>query len=207
MPWAETSPLPLPPKREARPETVDANELVAGLIARHRAELERLLSPPFRWPSALPNPEVLRKFGWQRSGDSWKVSAGVLIPCADNDDILAVEDCAVQSMLPPDARYPVLYVKVGQVWQRHDIPEGRAWTPFVVAIGTHTFTCYRYIGVDPQFKAGAYRRAGERIAKGGRYGETKENGFVFEVWPYDEKKGWAYPVDPLEFLRQRITHK
>ncbi|MDI7213812.1 M23 family metallopeptidase [Leptospira santarosai] len=130
------------------------------------------------------------------------------IDLGGNKDVFAPEDLVIKTILGRDRKYPVKFRWEKNTWvnlvKSGEVPEDRAWTPYILAVGVHTKNLYKFKHTDPKVKKGDEVNAGDLIGKSGNYGYSLGAHLHFEVWPWDEKaQDWKKETDPKEFLKNK----
>ncbi|AXR68271.1 M23 family metallopeptidase [Leptospira mayottensis] len=164
--------------------------------------------PIFRLP--VSNPHITSPYGWRYLNIDGKKSKQfhLGIDLGGYNDVFAPEDCMIETVLGRDRKYPVKFRWEKNTWvnlvKTGEVPEDRAWTPYVLAIGVHTKNRYKFKHTDPRVKKGDKVSAGDRIGKSGNYGYSLGPHLHFEVWPWNEKtQDWKKETDPAKFLKEK----
>uniref|UniRef100_UPI000773AE55 hypothetical protein n=1 Tax=Leptospira interrogans TaxID=173 RepID=UPI000773AE55 len=67
-------------------------------------------------------------------------------------EIKIPEDCIIKTVLKRDEKHPVRFRYENGTWvdliSTKKIPKGRAWTPYIIAVGVHTKNQYKFKHVD-----------------------------------------------------------
>ncbi|TGM88526.1 M23 family metallopeptidase [Leptospira licerasiae] len=181
-----------------------SKEEVLDSLSRIATEREPVLFAPVK------NPHITSRFGWRVLNLDGKASKQfhLGIDLGGYNDVIAVEDCVIKSVLGKDKEYPVRFVWENGTWKDRiksgEIPEGRAWTPYIIAVGVHTKNQYKFKHTDARKAKGQKVKAGEVIGKTGNFGYSLGSHLHFEVWPFDEKgQKWKEPIDPEIFLKEK----
>ncbi|EKP13035.1 M23 family metallopeptidase [Leptospira borgpetersenii] len=164
--------------------------------------------PIFRLP--VSNPHITSPYGYRYLNIDGKKSKQfhLGIDLGGYNDVFAPEDCVIETVLGRDRKYPVKFRWEKNTWvnlvKSGEVPEDRAWTPYVLAIGVHTKNRYKLKHTDPRVKKGDKVSAGDLIGKSGNYGYSLGAHLHFEVWPWDEKaQDWKKETDPEKFLKEK----
>lgn len=181
-----------------------SKEEVLDSVSRIVTEREPILFPPVK------NPHITSPFGWRTLNLDGKPSKQfhLGIDLGGYNDVIAPEDCVIKSVLGKDKEYPVRFVWENNTWKDRiksgEIPAGRAWTPYIIAVGVHTKNQYKFKHTDAGKTKGQKIQAGEVIGKTGNFGYSLGAHLHFEVWPFDEKsQSWKEPIDPEKFLTEK----
>jgi murein DD-endopeptidase MepM/ murein hydrolase activator NlpD len=177
--------------------------------------------PAITWPVAKLPAKVTSKFGWRTlkadGKDIQNFHSGVDFSTSGKPDAIAVEDMIIDAILDVDKKWPARFKWTDKGWVSVGAPTGRAWTPFVVAIGIHTKTKYKFKHIAPKagLKVGQKILCGAVIGKYGQLGYSMGEHCHFEVWPFVEtakKTKWVEkasnhpePVDPWAWFQKNIT--
>lgn len=130
--------------------------------------------PIFRLP--VSNPHITSPYGYRYLNIDGKKSKQfhLGIDLGGYNDVFAPEDCVIETVLGRDRKYPVKFRWEKNTWvnlvKSGEVPEDRAWTPYVLAIGVHTKNRYKLKHTDPRVKKGDKVSAGDLIGKSGNYG-------------------------------------
>ncbi|EMF79670.1 peptidase, M23 family [Leptospira weilii serovar Topaz str. LT2116] len=158
----------------------------------------------------VSNPHITSRYGWRYLNIDGKKSKQfhLGIDLGGYNDVFAPEDCVIKSILGRDPLYPVKFRFEKNTWvnlvKSGEVPEDRAWTPFVLAVGVHSKNLYKFKHVDPNVRKGGKVSAGDLIGKSGNYGYSLGAHLHFEVWPWDEKsQDWKKETDPETFLKDK----
>ncbi|TQE79020.1 M23 family metallopeptidase [Leptospira noguchii] len=164
--------------------------------------------PIFRLP--VSNPHITSRYGWRYLNIDGKKSKQfhLGIDLGGYNDVLAPEDLVIKTVLGRDRKFPVKFRWEKNTWvnlvKSGEVPEDRAWTPFVLAVGVHSKNLYKFKHTDAKVKKGDKVSAGDLIGKSGNYGYSLGAHLHFEVWPWDEKaQGWKSETDPEKFLKSK----
>ncbi|EMO13535.1 peptidase, M23 family [Leptospira santarosai str. CBC523] len=164
--------------------------------------------PIFRLP--VSDPHITSPYGWRYLNIDGKKSRQfhLGIDLGGYNDVLAPEDLVIKTVLGRDRKFPVKFRWEKNTWvnlvKSGEVPEDRAWTPFVLAIGVHSKNLYKFKHTDPRVKKGDKVSAGDLIGKSGNYGYSLGAHLHFEVWPWDEKaQDWKKETDPEKFLKDK----
>ncbi|EQA62201.1 M23 family metallopeptidase [Leptospira alexanderi] len=172
------------------------------------SEIATQKNPLFFAP--VSNPHITSKYGWRYLNIDGKKSKQfhLGIDLGGYNDVFAPEDCVIKSILGRDPQYPVKFRFEIHTWvnlvKSGEVPEDRAWTPFVLAVGVHSKNLYKFKHVDPKVRKGRKVSAGDLIGKSGNFGYSLGAHLHFEVWPWDEKtQDWKKETDPEKFLKEK----
>ncbi|MBW9232631.1 M23 family metallopeptidase [Leptospira santarosai] len=164
--------------------------------------------PIFRLP--VSNPHITSRYGWRYLNIDGKKSKQfhLGIDLGGYNDVLAPEDLVIKTVLGRDRKFPVKFRWEKNTWvnlvKSGEVPEDRAWTPFVLAVGVHSKNLYKFKHMDAKVKQGDKVSAGDLIGKSGNYGYSLGAHLHFEVWPWDEKaQDWKKETDPEKFLKSK----
>ncbi|EKR66297.1 MULTISPECIES: M23 family metallopeptidase [Leptospira] len=158
----------------------------------------------------VSDPHITSPYGWRNLNIDGKKSKQfhLGIDLGGYNDVFAPEDCVIETVLGRDRKYPVKFRWEKNTWvnlvKSGEVPEDRAWTPFVLAIGVHSKNRYKFKHTDPRVKKGDKVSAGDLIGKSGNYGYSLGAHLHFEVWLWDEKaQDWKKETDPEKFLKEK----
>ncbi|EKO53562.1 hypothetical protein LEP1GSC131_0925 [Leptospira kirschneri str. 200802841] len=114
--------------------------------------------PIFHLPVSTPH--ITSPYGWRYLNIDGKKSKQfhLGIDLGGYNDVFAPEDCVIESVLGRDRKYPVKFRWEKNTWvnlvKSGEVPQDRAWTPYVLAIGVHTKNRYKFKHTDPRVKKG-----------------------------------------------------
>ncbi|MDI7227957.1 M23 family metallopeptidase [Leptospira santarosai] len=195
--WNESSIAVANTKKISREETFDS-------ITKIPVQRDPIFCLP------VSNPHITSRYGWRFLNIDGKKSKQfhLGIDLGGFNDVLAPEDLVIKTVLGRDRKYPVKFRWEKNTWvnlvKSGEVPEDRAWTPFVLAVGVHTKNLYKFKHTDPKVKKGDTVSAGDLIGKSGNYGYSLGAHLHFEVWPWDEKaRDWKKETDPEKFLKDK----
>ncbi|UOG42497.1 M23 family metallopeptidase [Leptospira noguchii] len=158
----------------------------------------------------VSNLHITSKYGWRYLNIDGRMSKQfhLGIDLGGYNDVFAPEDLIIKSVLGRDRKYPVKFRWEKNTWvnlvKSGEVPEDRAWTPFVLAIGVHSKNLYKFKHTDAKVKKGDKVSAGDLIGKSGNYGFSLGAHLHFEVWPWDERaQDWKKATDPEKFLKDK----
>lgn len=138
-------------------------------------------------------------------------------------DIFAPEDMIVKKILELDKKYPNrFFTKVNKTTGKTEyfdaiaagkVPAGRAWTPYILAMGIHTKTMYKFKHtlVKGKVAVGQELSCGDLFGLSGDYGYSQGPHCHHEVWLFQEKAvksayegiltNWPAPMDPAKYYK------
>lgn len=133
-------------------------------------------------------------------------------------DIFAPEDMIIKKILELDKQYPNRFIKDPKRGyldgiKAGKIPEGRAWTPYIIAVGIHTKTMYKFkhCVVKGKHKVGAELSCWDLFGASGDWGYSLGPHTHFETWlwsnavvksPYEgTATNWPVPMNPEKYFR------
>ncbi|UOG58992.1 M23 family metallopeptidase [Leptospira noguchii] len=158
----------------------------------------------------VSNFHITSKYGWRYLNIDGRMSKQfhLGIDLGGYNDVFAPEDLIIKSVLGRDRKYPVKFRWEKNTWvnlvKSGEVPEDRAWTPFVLAVGVHSKNLYKFKHTDAKVKKGDKVSAGDLIGKSGNYGYSLGAHLHFEVWPWDERaQDWKKETDPEKFLKDK----
>ncbi|WP_061235254.1 M23 family metallopeptidase [Leptospira weilii] len=167
-----------------------------------------VLEPVFVCP--VDEPHITSPFGYRTLNINGKPSKQfhLGIDLGGERKIKIPEDCIIKTVLQRDEKYPVRFHYEKGTWidliRTGKIPRGRAWTPYIIAIGVHTKNQYKFKHIDSYVLVGQNVKAGTVIGTSGNLGYSMGPHLHFEVWPWNEKtKSWPTPMDPAKFLKSK----
>ncbi|WP_061278265.1 M23 family metallopeptidase [Leptospira interrogans] len=162
--------------------------------------------------SPLENPKITSHFGWRNLNINGKASRqfhlGVDL-VSENKNVFAPEECVIRSVLGRDEKHPVRFKYQNGTWidllENGKIPKGRAWTPYVIAVGIDSKNLYKFKHIDPCVAVGETLQAGDQIGSYDNLGYSMGAHLHFEIWLWDEKRqDWKKsPIDPEKFLKEK----
>jgi murein DD-endopeptidase MepM/ murein hydrolase activator NlpD len=203
------------PEIEAKAKEID-DQRVAAL----REIAPDALPPEYDWPVRDRPPRVTSGFGPRilhiQGKKIHNYHIGVDFGAGEGAPILAPEDMIIKKILTPDPKYPVRFTwdHKARTW-KNTAPKGRAWTPYVKAVGKHSgvFYAFKHVRARKGLKAGQEIALGEEFCVAGNLGYSMGSHLHFEIWPYRDKKvqtknhgltHWPNPVDPVKWLNARV---
>ncbi|EQA69628.1 M23 family metallopeptidase [Leptospira noguchii] len=169
-----------------------------------------VFGPVFVCP--VDEPHITSPFGWRILSINGKPSRQfhLGIDLGGERKIKIPEDCIIKTVLKKDEKYPVRfrYDYESGTWMdlisKNKIPKGRAWTPYIIAVGIHTRNQYKFKHVDSIVSEGQNVKAGMIIGRSGNLGYSMGPHLHFEVWPWNKKEqSWPKPMDPAKFLKSK----
>lgn len=122
-----------------------------------------------------------------------------------NTYALAPTECVIKTVLAPDKEYPVKFKyneRSNQFELIRGIPEGRAWTPYVIAEAVHEKVRFGFKHVDPLVKPGDHLVAGQNVAKIGNFGYSMGAHLHFEVY-LPSGNTWK-ETNPVAFMAKKV---
>lgn len=123
-----------------------------------------------------------------------------------NDYCVAPTDCVVTKILKPDTEYPVKFrfdTNMGKFVKIENIPTGRAWTPYVMAVCAFDRGIrFLFKHIDAEVNIGDYLKPGETVGRIGNLGYSMGKHLHFEI-QNKVINGWKN-VDPIKFLNKKI---
>jgi len=162
------------------------------------------------WPTIHTPPRITSKYGKRTLNINGKrrVNFHSGIDFGTAEEVIAVEDMVIQEILLPDFKYPCRFKWSRGTWVPA-APKGRAWTPFVKAVGifTKNLYVYRHVNAIEGLAVGQRIKAGNTIGTAGNLGYSMGSHLHFEIWPKDpevKELSWLKPVDPFPFLNARV---
>lgn len=177
--------------------------------------------PAITWPVAKLPAKVTSKFGWRvLKADGKNIQnfhSGVDYSTSGKSDGIACEDMIIKAILDVDKKWPSRFKWTDSGWVSVGAPKGRSWTPFIVGIGIHTKTKYKFKHISPKsgLKVGQKVLCGEVLGKYGNLGYSMGEHCHFEIWPYtetpkktkwvDAPSNWPEPVNPHAWLQKKIS--
>ncbi|EMI71079.1 M23 family metallopeptidase [Leptospira noguchii] len=162
--------------------------------------------------SPLRNPKITSRFGWRNLNINGKASKQFHLGIdlvSENRDVFAPEDCVIRSVLNRDEKHPVRFKYENGTWidllGNRKIPKGRAWTPYVIAVGVYSKNLYKFKHIDPCVAVGENLQAGDKVGTYDNLGYSMGAHLHFEVWLWDTKlQDWKKaPIDPEKFLKEK----
>lgn len=130
------------------------------------------------------------------------------IDLAGDGPVYAVEDSIVQKVLLPDQKYPCRFKWTKENGWVQYAPKDRAWTPYIILVGKHTQTLYKYMHVNAcsyekgSLKAGQHVKAGEKIGEAGNLGYSLGAHLHFETWLLGKNGKYNTPDNPEMVLNK-----
>lgn len=133
-------------------------------------------------------------------------------------DRFTPEDVIIKKILPLDKQYPNRFIKDPKKGyidgiNAGKIPKGRAWTPYILAIGIHTKTMYKFkhcIVKGKKYDVGAELPCDTLFCVSGDFGYSMGPHLHLETWLYVEtptvskyeagKTHWPEPSDPIKYF-------
>jgi hypothetical protein len=133
-------------------------------------------------------------------------------------DIFTPESVIIKKILPLDTKYPNRFIhdpKRGYIdgIAAGKIPKGRAWTPYILAIGVHTKTLYKFkhcVVKGKKYDVGSEIECDTLFCVSGDFGYSMGPHLHLETWPYVQvpvvsqyesgKTHWPKPVDPIKYF-------
>ncbi|MCR8647686.1 M23 family metallopeptidase [Leptospira interrogans] len=177
-------------------------------VRAHLPVFSEVVDPVFICP--VNEPHITSPFGWRTLNINGKPSKQfhLGIDLGGEREIKAPEDCIIKTVLTKDKEFPVRFRHKEGTWvdliSTGKIPAGRAWTPYIIAIGVHTKNQYKFKHVDSYVSIGQNVKAGTVIGRSGNLGYSMGPHLHFEVWPWNEnKQSWPTPMDPAKFLKSK----
>ncbi|EMM73410.1 M23 family metallopeptidase [Leptospira weilii] len=187
---------------------LSTNKMNTAAVNVKLSAIPPVLDPVFVCP--VDEPHITSPFGWRTLSINGKPSKQfhLGIDLGGVNDIHAPEDCIIKTVLKKDEKNPVRFHYEKGTWidliRTGKIPRGRAWTPYIIAIGVHTKNQYKFKHVDSYVLVGQNIKAGTVIGTSGNLGYSMGPHLHFEVWPWNEnKQSWPTPIDPAKFLKSK----
>jgi hypothetical protein len=189
----------------AKPKSISANDAIAI------AAKEATANATEHFPIGVPvkgSYRITSPFGWRTLPAVGKnLHIGIDIGGARLID--APEDMVIKKIIAPDAKYPCRFlIKNGTFIdgiKSGDIPEGRAWTPYIIAVGVYSKIKYVFKHVAPigPLKEGDKVLYDTDFCKSGNLGFSQGPHLHFETWPFNESKNdWPEAADPIKVFKK-----
>ncbi len=153
---------------------------------------------------------VTSPYGWRKLNIDGKQSKQfhIGVDIGGENEVIAIEDCLVQRVLGKDSQHPVRFKKEKGTWidliKSEKIPAGRAWTPYIILVGTNTKAIYKYKHVHSNKRPGSAVLSGEKLGISGNLGYSMGAHLHLEIYPFDERTNSnPKPVDPIKWLKEQ----
>lgn len=135
-------------------------------------------------------------------------------------DIFTPEDVIIKKILPLDSKYPNRFIKDPKKGyidgiKAGKIPKGRAWTPYILAMGIHTRTLYKFkhcVVKGKKYDVGDEIYCDTLFCASGDFGYSMGPHLHLETWVYSEipvyskyesvKTHWPKPTNPKTYFEE-----
>lgn len=177
-------------------------------VCKDKTALDKIIE--FTW-AVSGNPIVTSKFGsrWLKWARKKRLNFHNGVDLIANDfNVYAPEDIIIKKVLQPDNQYPAVFIKQDGNWiKRLGVPKGRAWTPYIIAVGVHTNFLYKFKHTEArkEITAGRHIVCGTLIAHYGQFGYCMGAHLHFEIWQWVAGKAKHVLVNPFPLLKGKIS--
>jgi murein DD-endopeptidase MepM/ murein hydrolase activator NlpD len=162
--------------------------------------------PVWRYP--VENRTVTSPYGWRMLQGQRTFHNGTDFT-GRNIEAVAPVDIIIKKVLMPDNEYPVKFrynSAIGSFEPVPGIPEGRAWTPYIVAVSAEDSTIrFVYRHVRASVPVGARVNAGGSVCRIGNWGYSMGAHLHFEIQIFKNNQ-WVN-VDPVRVLDEKIREQ
>lgn len=135
-------------------------------------------------------------------------------------DLFTPEDVIIKKILPLDVKYPNRFIKDPKKGyldgiKAGKIPAGRAWTPYIIAMGIHTKTLYKFkhcVVKGKKYDVGSELYCDTLFCVSGDFGYSLGPHLHFETYQFNPvvtlskidgtKTNWPKPMDPLLYYQE-----
>lgn len=191
-------------EEKAQPQSISKEDTIS------LAKAEALAGNPNHFPIGIPVKGTYRitsPFGW-RTLPAVGRNLHIGVDIGGERLIDAPEDMIIKKIVMPDAKYPCRFLRENGTFvdgvRSGRIPEGRAWTPYIVAVGVYSKIKYVFKHVVPTIPLSeglkVYQDAD--FCKSGNLGFSQGAHLHFETWPFNEsKQDWPAAENPVKVLK------
>jgi murein DD-endopeptidase MepM/ murein hydrolase activator NlpD len=156
--------------------------------------------PTYGFPVSIIR--ITSPYGW-RNFNGKKVLHNGVDYTGQNKNAIAPSDLIIKKYVKPDYEYPCKFKYNNEtgLWGPAKIPEGRAWTPYILAQCVWDETIkfvFRHVDILSNLNVGSTVKIGEPLAILGNWGYSQGSHLHFEVLKNDQN------INPHQFILDKL---